>query len=115
MIVEAILISAGVILAVWGLSELLHTIRLATILRKKEVKLLSVVFLKPSSAILQLSFALEQKRWLGGDFAEYVVGVTDAIEGEELGVCKRFAKENGLILCQKSEFLRVADNLTFKI
>lgn len=115
MIIEAILIAAGVILAVFGLSELLHTVRLAFIFKKKEVKLLSVVFLKPESAVAQLCFAAEQRKWHGGDFAEYVVAVTDDITDEELIECKEIARKDGILLCQKSELLRVAENLTFKI
>ena len=115
MIIEAILIAIGVILAVFGLSELLHTVRLALTLKKKEVKLLSVIFLKSGDAVSQLCFAAEQRNWLGGDFAEYVVAVTDDITNGELTECKEFAEKSGFVLCRKSELLRVAENLTFKI
>lgn len=115
MIIEGIFISLGVILAILGLCELLHTIHLASIFKKKQVKLLSVVFLKPEHSVLQLKFATEQRRWLGSDFAEYVIGVTDGITDTELKVCELFAKENGIILCSKELLSRVADNLVFKI
>lgn len=115
MIIEGIFISFGVILAILGLCELLHTIHLASIFKKKEVKLLSVVFLKPERSVLQLKFATEQRRWLGSDFAEYVIGVTDDISDTELKECELFAKQNGVVLCNKELLSRVADNLVFKI
>jgi len=115
MIMEAILIAIGVILAVFGLSELLHTIRLAFIFKEKKSKLLSIVFLKPGSAMSQLCFAAEQHNWLGGDFADYVLAVTDNISDDELSECKELAQKRGLVLCRKAELLRVAENLTFKI
>lgn len=115
MIIEAILITAGMILAVFGLGELLHTLRLAFIFKKKEVKLLSVVFLRQGGAVSQLCFAAEQKNWLDGDFAEYVVAVTDGLSDDELAECREIAEQNGFVLCRKSELLRVAENLTFKI
>ena len=115
MIIEAILITSGVILAVFGLGELLHTIRLAFICRKKEVKLLSVVFLRSGSAVAQLYFAAEQRNWLGGDFAEYVVAVIDDIDDDELAECREVASQKGFVLCKKSELLRISENLTFRI
>ena len=115
MIIEGILITIGVILAIWGLCELLHNLRLISIFKAKNVKLLSVVFLKPNRAVSQLNFAAEQKNWLGGDFAEYIIGVTDGIDGEELKECKHIAENRGIVLCDKQQLSRVADNLVFKL
>lgn len=115
MIIEGIFISFGVILAILGLCELLHTIHLATFFRKRDVKLLSVIFLKPEQAMSQLQFAAEQKRWLGSDFAEYVVGVTDGLSDSEINGFKTFAEQNGIILCSKEMLSRVSENLVFKI
>lgn len=115
MIIKGILITAGIFLAIWGLSELIHTLRLAAIFKKGRAKLLSVIFLKPESAVLQLMFAAEQKNWMGGDFAEYIIGVTDGLSDDELEECKAVAEKRGIILCKKSELIRVSENLTFKI
>lgn len=115
MIIEGIFISLGVVLAILGLCELLHTIHLATFFKKREVRLLSVIFLKPEQSVSQLMFATEQQRWLGSDFAEYIVGITDDLSEEELNNCKLLASKNAIILCSKEMLSRVTENLVFKI
>lgn len=115
MIIEGIFISLGFILAILGLCELLHTVHLATFYKKREVRLLSVIFLKPEQAVSQLMFAAEQKRWLGSDFAEYIIGVTDNLSEKELDDCKLLASKNAIILCSKDILSRVTENLVFKI
>ena len=115
MIIEGIFITLGVVFAICGLCELIHTIRLVTLGNSKNACMLSVAFLKPDSAVSQLSLAAEQRNWLGEDFARYIIGVTDAIGDEELSECRAVADEKGIILCDKEQLSRVASSLCMTV
>lgn len=107
MIIEGILITLGIILAIGGLCESIHAIKLIGIMNSKKNPMVSLLVLKPKSAVLQLSFAAEQQNWLGEDFAKYVVALTDGIASDELEECKLVASDRGIILCKTCELSQV--------
>ena len=103
MIIEGIFITLGIILAIGGLCESIHAIKLIGIMNSKRNPMVSLLVLKPKEWVFQLDFAAEQQNWLGEDFAKYVIAVTDSIEPEEIESCRQLANEKNIILCKTSE------------
>ncbi|MBR4073569.1 MAG: hypothetical protein IKK24_06470 [Clostridia bacterium] len=102
MIIKGIIIIIGFIFAIIGLCEFIHTVKLMFLASRKKCKTVSVVWLKSNSAVEQISFVSEQLCWLGGDFAEYVIAVTDEIDKDELDNCRSFAEGRSIIFCAES-------------
>lgn len=111
MIIEVLLIIAGTVLAIGGLCEGMHAIRLFGIMNPKKNPMICVVPLKSEMSASQLNFAAEQQNWLGEDFAKYIIALTDGIEDKELECCKLAADDKGIILCSSNELSRIIKNL----
>ena len=102
MIIKTILTVIGFILAVIGLCELIHATRLTFLSPKIKKKSISVIWLKPDSAMEQIGFAAEQLCWQGNDYADYTLAVTDLLTEEELDGCRPTANGRNIIFCKAS-------------
>ncbi len=109
MIIKGILIVLTFVFAISGLCELIHSIRLLFLSPLKKKTVYSVVVLKPQEALSQVSFASEQLNWLGNDYAEKAIAITDAVSDTELEACHRAAEGKNIIFCKLKE---LSDKIT---
>lgn len=107
--IESVLLVIGVLLAVSGLCEFIHTVRLLFILPKKCNKGINLLWLKKGKAISQLKFAYEQIRWYGNTYADHIIAVTSDLDQEELEECKKYTENSDIILCPSDVLSHIAE------
>ena len=78
--IEVVLNTIVIILVVLGICELIHSLRLFFTLPKRRYYNYSLIYLKKGKAIKQLKFAIEQRRWFGDTYAEFVIAVYDDLD-----------------------------------
>ena len=103
MIIKGILIVLTFVFAISGLCELIHSIRLLFLSSLKKKAVYSVVVLKPKEALNQVNFAAEQLNWLGDDYAQKVIAVTDSVTEAELDECRLAAEGKNILFCKLQE------------
>ncbi len=96
---EMILLSIGIVFAVFGLAEFLHGISLCFILPKKRAVTYSLVFLSGENPQAQLNTALNQLSWLGKRYADHLVAVDTGISESDAELCRLISRETGVIYC----------------
>lgn len=84
--------------AIFGLTELIHIIKLWLIFPKRRMNCYLIINLKNSTAEKQLAFAYEQISWFAGDYADYIIGLCDDLDNSTLQKCKNFAKNRSIKL-----------------
>lgn len=96
-------------LALMGLSELIHIIRLSIISPKKRAISYSVVFLDRDFTKEQIDYIISQALWQGKNFAEYIIAVRpdDCIIDNE----KIVEKNYNIIFCDKNGILSTIKKL----
>lgn len=97
--IEIILISIIVIFTVLGICELIHTIRLFFIVPKRRYYNYSLLYLKKGKALKQLKFAIEQRKWFGDTYAEFIIAVYDELDDKELNFCSALAQRYDVVIC----------------
>ncbi len=98
--IKIVLMTVVILLAIAGLCELLHSIRLFFVLPERRYYNYSVIHLKCGKAVRQLRSAVIQQKWLGVCYSEYVVAVYDAtLTDNELEICREVAKSANAVLC----------------
>ncbi len=103
MIIKYIAAAAVLCLSVLGLAELLHGINLRITAPRRKAITYSVVFLSGEDAEQQLSFAVEQRRWLGEAYSDYIVAVNNGLDEKSDKACRYIAKKNGVDYCMPNE------------
>ena len=103
MIIKGILIVFEFIFAILGLCELIHGIRLILFSSAKKNNVYSVVFLSPERAVGQIGFLSEQLCWLGSDFADYAIALTDLLDESELSDALSAAEGKNITFCKTEE------------
>lgn len=98
-LIKTVLLVCLVVLAVSGICEIIHSVRLILIRPSRRSGAVCVIWLKKGSAVSQLRFVCEQLRWWGKDFAEHIIAVSSDISGEELETCMKTAAESLVTLC----------------
>lgn len=84
------------LLAIFGLCEFLHLIKLLLVFPKREMNSTLVVMLREETAIKQTVFAVEQLKWLGNKYADRVIIVAENLSTDTLHECERLAKKYNL-------------------
>lgn len=98
--IKIILTTVLFLLAIGGLCELLHSVRMFFVLPKRRYYNYSVVYLKSGKAVQQLRSAVIQQKWHGVCYAEYVIGVYDAtLTDSELKICREAAGSCNALIC----------------
>lgn len=97
--INTLLALATVLLAVSGICELIHGLRLIIISPKRISAPISVIRLKSGEAAAQIRYAVEQRKWLGPQYAQHIVAVASGISEAELAECQEIAGNNGVIIC----------------
>ena len=98
--IKAILLTAVALLAIAGLCEFLHSLRIFFILPERPYHNFGIVFLKNNKAVRQLKFAVEQRKWMGVHYCEHIVAVyDDGLEYSQLEMCRDMAGKNDVLIC----------------
>ena len=97
--IEIVLNTIFIILVVLGICELIYSLRLFFILPKRRYYNYSLIYLKKGKAIKQLKFVIEQRRWFGDTYAEFVIAVYDDLDSLELKACSELVKKHDVVIC----------------
>lgn len=96
--IKAFFIVVIMLFALLGLTEFIHGTAAHIYSEKGKNKTAYVVYLTEEKADEQLKYMVTQSVWMGEDFAERLVAVTDALSEETLCLIKDFAYKNDIIL-----------------
>lgn len=99
MIIKYIAMAVVLLLAVLGLSELMHGINLRITAPRRRAVTYSVVFLTDEDAEQQLSFAVEQQRWLGRAYSDYIIAVNNGLNENSDKACRYISGKYGVDYC----------------
>ncbi len=97
--IELILISIALIFLVLGICDIIHVIRLFFIVPKRRYYNYSLLYLKKGKALRQLKFAIEQRKWFGDTYAEFIIAVYDDLDQNELNLCSSLAQRYDVVIC----------------
>lgn len=86
--VEAFLLTVTVLLAIVGLSELVHLMCRVILKPKTKPRTVLVTYLTEADAEQQLLFVIEEMRWHGTKYAEALIAVTGDLSDEKKLLCK---------------------------
>lgn len=99
MLIKYIALAVVLFLSVLGLAELMHGINLRVTSPRRKAVTYSVVFLKGEDAEEQLAFAIEQQKWLGKAYSDYIIAVDSGISEKSDKACRYLAEKNGADYC----------------
>lgn len=97
--IKTALIIISAILAVLGLSEVLHTIRLLVLMPKQLPSGTTVIKLCGDEQLRQLHYAGAAFNWSGTAFCGKKLAVSDLPPGEYLEECREAAQQYDIMLC----------------
>ncbi|MBR7132482.1 MAG: hypothetical protein IKD04_03025 [Clostridia bacterium] len=101
--VELLFFIFVLLLAVLGLAELIHSVKLCLLAPKEAAISYKIIFLKGSLPQHQLKIAVEQSAWSGKKLTGNIIAVNSFLEGEALEECRFIAQKNGVIFCSAEE------------
>lgn len=101
--IKILLLIVVSLLCIFGLAEILHSIKLHFIYSKKSGPSFSVVCLDKSNAEQQLYFAASQRQWLGKKYADHIIAINSFLECQDYIKCEKIAKKHGIIYCSFEE------------
>ena len=96
MIIRYIAAVVVICLSALGLSELLHGINLRITAPRLKAVTYSVVFLSGEDAEQQLTFAVQQQRWLGKAYSDYVLAINNGLDEKSDKACRYIAEKYGV-------------------
>lgn len=99
MLIKYIALAVVLFISVLGLAELMHGINLRVTSPRRKAVTYSVVFLKGEDAEEQLAFAIEQQKWLGKAYSDYIIAVNSGISEKSDKACRYLAEKNGADYC----------------
>ena len=86
--VEAFLLTVAVLLAIVGLSELVHYLCYLVLKPKTKPRTVLVIYLTETDAEGQLLSVIEEMRWHGNRYAASVIALTGELSDEKKRICK---------------------------
>lgn len=109
--VKGLLISLVFILAVAGICEIIHLIRLYLVSDSQRNVNYSLVFLRKGRALNQLRYVYEQLLWQGGTYADAIIAIDCGLDEDELKACYEFSHKKDVIVTSREMLDRVLDTL----
>ncbi len=109
--VKGILISCVFLLAVAGVCEIIHLMRLYFVSDKKRNVNYSLVFLRKNRALNQLRYLYEQLLWQGGTYADVVIAVDRELDEDERKACFEYSLKKDIIITSPEMLDRVLNTL----
>ncbi len=104
---ELIFILLFAILAILGLAEILHTIRLWILSGGEKSEKILIIVPDNEGFPKQLLKIYEEARWQGENFARKIVVVDSCLNEENKQECEKLVQRLGFCLCSKSQLLDV--------
>ena len=98
-----ILFAIFLILAMLGLAEFLHGLVLLFTAPKKSGLTYSVLVLDNQNPEAQISFAAEQRAWMGCSYADHIIALDTGLDEENRMRCREAAKQRHMIFCNTEE------------
>ena len=115
MIIKYIVLAVVIFLSVLGLAEIIHGLNLRVTAPRRKAVTYSVVFLTDQDAEEQLAFAIEQQKWLGKAYSDYIIAVNSGISEKSDKACRYIAEKNGAQYCTPSELKKkIEEYITVK-
>ena len=109
--VKGILIASLLVLAVAGICEIIHLIRLYLVSDGKKNINYALVFLRSGRAVNQLQFMYEQLLWQGGSYADTIIGIDYGLSEEERKLCYEYSRQKNIIITIPEMLSGVLDTL----
>lgn len=107
--VYTFLIITTSLLALLGLTELIHGIRVFAVSNKRRAPTFSVVHLNNISPVQQLKYALEQFIWMGSEYADRIIAVTDDLDEKNKELCKHIRGADLVTFCSLDKLSEVLE------
>lgn len=98
--IKIILIILFGIMALLGLTEMFHAVKLIFISPDETARSYSVIVLSSGYAVEQLRYAYEQRLWLGSVYADDIIAVVSRLDDDEISECESFAEGRDITLCK---------------
>lgn len=105
--VETIIILLTLIPTIWGLSEILHRIRLKIISPRDVPPTYVIMYLFGDTPKQQILYAAEKYFWQGKKYLSNIVLLNTFLSGEEFEECKKMAEHYGFIFCNENEISNI--------
>lgn len=96
--VKGILIAALLVLAVSGICEIIHLIRLSLVSDGKKNTNYALVFLRNGRALCQLRYMYEQFLWQGNAYADTIIGIDYDLCDDERKLCYEYSRKKNIII-----------------
>lgn len=109
--IKIILIILLGIMALLGLTEMFHAVKLIFISPDESAAAYSVIVLSPGYAVEQLRYAYEQRLWLGSAYADDIIAVVSRLDSDEISECESFAESRDIMLCKDDINEKIAGNV----
>ena len=101
--IKYILILGGICFSMLGLAEFLHGLKAKILSSGKRGVTYAVIFLTGDNPEGQITFAAEQRIWLGNGYADHIIAVNAGLGEDEDKNCKEAAEKYGVIYCRADE------------
>lgn len=101
--IKYILFAIMLCLAMLGLAEFLHGLKIRFTEPSKRAVTYSVVFLSGDNPERQIILAAEQRLWLGGAYCDYIIAVNTADKDDNDAACRYIAEKYGIDYCTPKE------------
>lgn len=108
--IKMILITLSAVLAVLGLSEVIHAIRLLVLAPKKHPQTVTVVRLSGDEPLRQLHYAGNALTWNETSAENAKLAVCSLPAGKLLEECRETAERYDILLCSENELLHYFEN-----
>lgn len=102
---EIIIVICFSFLAILGLSELLHTLKVFLLCRSDETGKTMVLVPQDKNFVKLLLNSAEQRKWQGKKFAEKIIIIDSLLCEENKIECKRLAEKLDFQMCDKSRLV----------
>ncbi len=96
--VKGFLMATLLVLAVAGICEIIHLIRLYFASDGKKNINYALVFLRNGRALYQLQYMYEQLLWQGNGYADTIIGVDYDLSEDERKLCYEYSRKKNIII-----------------
>ena len=111
--VKGFLMATLLVLAVAGICEIIHLIRLHLVSDGKKNTNYALVFLRNGRALCQLRYAYEQFLWQGNGYADTIIGIDYELTDDERKLCYEYSRKKNIIITSPEMLNRVLDTLYY--
>lgn len=103
---EAFLVTVMALLAVFGISELVHIVCYKVLQPKCHAKKILITVLTEDDAEQQLLALIEEFKWQGSRYADILVAFTAGLSAEKKNTCRERFTGNNIYFTDNFEFLK---------